>query len=1158
MSTGCSEQDLRRTLENAYPNGTLNLEINGSACLLNLTGLRVEKPDDGSVRVRIPVESSSPLNYTYYNSTGVTVMYGTWNETLVRLYEVEKYTGLYRYVIKDVEKGVVFDIVSRLTIGFFPEEMGVGRIVLAYPEENWPWFLGNPVIAAPGHYEDVRVVVPEHEESLTVLFPGYDPVIVEGWVVATSVSATSLVLGGILEVSYWAGYSSPGEPEPLNATLSLTPTDGFEPLDGVERILNDTHTSGVFRLRAVKQGLHNVTLTLAGNACFGTWPPGNNVSYSILVAGPASPSVSIRVLNVDPSIMKHAGLTLELSNNGGSTARSVNVQVTGVHAEPTSMSVGDIEAGGLRRAELNVRLTRSSTEVTVRALYRDDEGNCFFSETKTWVWTQSIWVPERFEEIRVVVPEHEETRRIFVPDCNHSTHVRFYTLTFSHPGSGMAAPMPSFRGHYGGFELVSRLTPIGEQEVNASSVETVAKTDFVLLSIEPYWEHVGVYEEDVAAGLLSVEPRVLRANGSLEGYRVRLVDQAWRAGGRMVMNATVFAIYNQTVGEYVRESSLQGEFRVRWGKTANATRLTQPVDETGFLTLIYRPLVVRGSGPLKSIQVRNYAGFDASYVMQVRQFRHQAYQNHPPTMDVYSSPLVVKGWDYNVTLAGLNVAEGYTYLVSLLYGSNLVAQTVFSLEPEKSLFWECFWSEVKARIPWILATSTVIILVGFLTGHCTAAAYAGLAVSIVSTVLYLVSGAVLNWGEIEQCLAAYSFYNGLAERFREWSFELSNYTPPEHITGPPGLQEPEFKPYEPKGPLAELYWSYSQYFKGVSTRLLEDTVLDLVVGCGVTDFETAMNPEAGECERGRATGRIVASALSFVAFVIATKIASIEAKAGNTRTPWSLVKTVKAWATPAIYDLLETLVRGRRTIIFIAKHPVEALSIGKFLLVRGLSTLKGKALESWGKLETELKEFVEKIEAGVEKIEGFANRVTEKLKSILGFHDELYGFARDIGQKEAIETDYAFDGAGFDIPERAEVFGELNGIALKSREAAKAVSKWLRMLEEGRLKKVLDSGLLSQVKELGVNGLKSLQVALEEPDRLAELAIQPELVSEAMETLRGVKYYEYEDRRMTSGGSIWLTGTVDEGFYKVMAEVEGEPGVKIWTIEVRKEEGTNR
>ncbi|MBO3810143.1 MAG: hypothetical protein FGF50_11205, partial [Candidatus Brockarchaeota archaeon] len=267
--------------------------------------------------------------------------------------------------------------------------------------------------------------------------------------------------------------------------------------------------------------------------------------------------------------------------------------------------------------------------------------------------------------------------------------------------------------------------------------------------------------------------------------------------------------------------------------------------------------------------------------------------------------------------------------------------------------------------------------------------------------------------------------------------------------------------------------------------------------------------------------------------------------------------TVKAWATPAIYDLLETIVKGRRVIAFIAKHPGEALSIGKFLLIRGLKTVKCKALEAWGSVKDGLKELVEKIETGVEKIEDFAGRTMERLKDFVGFHDEAYRFAKEVGQEETVELSHAFDGGGLDVPEQAEAFRELNGIALKSKEAAEAVSKWLSKLEEGKLREILDTGLLSEVGELKVNGLKSLQVALEEPNRLAELVEQPKLVSRAMAALRGVKYFEFEDRRM-SGGSIWLTPTVDEGLYRVRAVVEGEPSVKMWTIEVRKEGGTNQ
>ncbi|MEM3957948.1 MAG: hypothetical protein QXO47_07050 [Thermoproteota archaeon] len=1077
VSTGCSEQDFRRELGRIYPNGTITLDVNGSLATLNLTGLRIEKPEDGSVRVKIPLESSVPLNYTYFNSTSVKVMYEAWNETLVSLYEVERYTGLYRYVIKNVEKNVVFDIVSRLTVGLFPKEMGVGRIMVAYPAKDWPWFLGNPIIAVPGHYEDVRIRVPEHEENLKVLFPGYDPVFAEGWIVTASVSSTSLTLGETLEVHYEAGYGGVVQPEPLNASLKITVTEGFEPLDSVERILNDTHTSGVFRLRAVKPGLHNITLFLTGNAYLSTWPPSGNASFSILIVGPASPSVNIQVLNVDPSIMKHAGLTLELSNTGGSAARSVSIHVTGVHAEPAGVSVGDIDVGGSRRVELNIRLTRSSTEITVRASYRDDEGNNYFSEAKTWVWTRSIWVPEHFEEIKVVVPEHEETVRVFVPDSKHFTHVRFYELTFSYPGSGLVASMPTFQGHYGGFELVSRLKPTGEKEVNGSSVETVAKVDFILLSIEPYWENLGVYEEKEAAGLLEVDPAALRVNGSLEGHRARLVKQFWRTSGRIVMNATRFAVYNHTVSNYVVENRLQNEFILRWRKITNATRLSQPSGEKGFLTLIYRPLTVRGSGPLQSIQVRNYAGFNASYVLRVQQFRHQAYQNYPPVMDVYSSPLLVKSWDYNVTLAGLNTREGYTCLVSLMYGLNLVAQAVFSLNPEPSPFWTGFWDGIKGKLTGILVTSTIIIVTAVLTGGGTVAGCVGAGLSIAATLSHLIGGSIVNIQEFNQGWNTVMLLSSLADFYGNLSYRLSNYTPPKMEPTMPYVPPPIVEDFQPKGPLAELFWETSKEYRRAASKVLADTGLNIVLDVGISDFETALNPEAKEYDKGLACGRIVGTVLSVLGFMAATRIAAeLRPKMEGFRANmWSAVGSLKAWLTFALYDLVETLVKGGRTIAWIVKNHGVTLGFARLTVLGTLEKLKGRELEIWRRIRGEVKNAVEEAESKTSEEDCrrvLEEKALEKMEAGGGLGGKLTEAAGRIDQEKAVELFYRLDEAGLSLEERTRILDELNTIAGKSREAGDGVVEWLKRLEAGRLKEALD--ILLGVSRLEESVLKDV------------------------------------------------------------------------------------
>jgi hypothetical protein len=165
---------------------------------------------------------------------------------------------------------------------------------------------------------------------------------------------------------------------------------------------------------------------------------------------------------------------------------------------------------------------------------------------------------------------------------------------------------------------------------------------------------------------------------------------------------------------------------------------------------------------------------------------------------------------------------------------------------------------------------------------------------------------------------------------------------------------------------------------------------------------------------------------------------------------------VKAWVTPAIYDLLETLVKGRRTIGFIARNPGQALQIGKFLLFRGLKTVKSVASEAWESAKHGVKELVEKIESGAGRIEDFASMAVERLKDFLGFHDELHSYAKDAGQEEAISVSHKFDGAGFEVPEQAEAFRILDEITVKSRLAEKALSELLKQLEPERLKEAVN------------------------------------------------------------------------------------------------------
>ena len=1127
VSMGFSRDDLRHLLNASISVGLAD----GSVAVLNFSALDVERPPDGSVRVKVPIICNGSLKYLRYNSTNLRVLYDVWNETLVRYYRVERFSGLYSYTLRDLRTGKEYSIRSRLQAGVFSSEFLGANATEIIEVPNWGLAIHGlsswvgvtsttPVVAVPGHYEDLKVLVPEHEKKFKVLFPAYDPAVYEGWLVDVELSSTSLAVGEVLRVSCSA-FPEGVDPdaEPLDANLSLLAPGAFEVLGGNLIRLDNPNRNGSFELRALQPGTYNLTLKLQGNACFNTWPTGSELSFAVQVVAPGSPSVSVSIADVDTSALKRAKLKVELSNSGGGAARNLFVEVTGSNLKPESRSIGDLEAGVAREEPFDLRLLQESSSIVARVSYRDDDNNSYLVETRSSVWSNNFFVPEHFEEHTAIVPEHEETVKVFVSGYEGYTHVRFYAFVLdwmtSVPGV-YVAPKLEEGEHYGGFELHAVMMPCSlygfELDVSKDMSEVTLRqsnVSLMLTSLEPCFDYVGTLEEADAAELIGVSAGQLRKGELPKFFRSQVVGSCWRnSSAAVTLNSTEFELYKARMAEL---RVYNEDVRYNYRSYVNATRASTNSTQASFAAFVYHPLNVKGSGPLTSIQVKNYAARNMSYELRVSQFNLGAY--YPlgkPIWEVRSYSFLVRGMGDDALLASSLASSDFTYVARLFNGCNLVAEVVFSLYSEPSPFWECFWEEVRGRLPWILATSTIIVLVGFLTGHSTTAAYAGLVVSIVSTAVYLVGGTALNWEEIEQCREAYSFYDGLAESFRDWSYELSNYTPyepPAPSQGPPPTEVT--KPFEPKGPLAALYWNYSLYFRGIATRILEDTVLDLVVGCGITDFETAMNPNASECVRGRATGRIVSAALSFTAFVIATKIAGIEAKAASTKTPWSLVSTVKAWATPAIYDLAETLVRNRGVIAFIVKNPGQALQIGKFLLFRGLKTIKGKALDAWESAKSELKELVGKIESGAGRVEDFMSMVVERLKSFADFHDEMHSFAKDVGQEEAMDVSYMLDGGGIEVPKQTEILGILREIATKSRGAARAILEFLGKLDPERLRETMDLKVIGKIGELEESVLEDVGKAWRLDDDVNDFSGLLKGLSMAPEyPAQGGKFYE--------------------------------------------------
>jgi hypothetical protein len=1215
VSMGSPIDKIRSMLQNSTPG-----EADGSI-LLDFNNTRVEKNRDGSVTVRIPVASEKPLNYTYCNSIGVRILYEAWNETLVRYYGVERYTGLYRYVVKDIETGVVFDFVSRLGVSPFPG-FALEDIMLLHPEGNWPWFLGNPIIAVPGHYEEVKTLVPEHEESYRVLFPAYDPIIIEGWVVSTSVSSTSLSVGETLQISYWAEYYSfPGEePEPLNATLTLSAPESFQPLNGVERKLSDEHKSGSFNLKAVKPGTYNLTLRLSGNAQF-PHAPGDEETYTIQVVSLPAPSLSVEIVERDTSIPKHARLVLRLRNDGGSPARNVVVEIAGACLHGLNRSVGSVEAGEARNVELSLRLLNPSCEARIMVTYSDDEGNPYLVSFWTRVSTETFWVPEHFEEYIVTVPEHEKVTRIFVPGCEKATHVRFYWLTFRHPAPSypgeFVVPMPTFQGHYGGFELVSHLTPTGAPELNASSwdPEEFGNPDMVLLSLEPYFEQVGVFEEKNAAEILGVKPGLLRSNSSIGEYRTRLVNQTWRVSGGIVMNATQFAAYNRTMNSFISENNLQGEFKIGWRRLTNATRLAKPSSEKGFLTLIYRPLSVKGSGPLKSIQVKNYAWRDMEYELKVGSYMAPPQLETTIFENVEATSLTVGRNSDHVFLSASMVGEARLLRVNLSYSGMLVARLEYELKPVESgetLFWRGFWDALNERLPGIAAMSGVmiggslLIALGATVSGLPSLILKGLGtgVKLAAFLYYLFRGVPLNIGEITHAFNATAFHLGQSYEYASLACLLEEVEQPvctallakEYLlhsellnfvsTGrlSPMLHSIEkisremMEVARPRGFLASILWDAAVAELRIAERIAEDTVMDLFFDVSLTDVEIALSRGADPHLSGRAWGRITASLLSFTALVFSYKAgekieekaleSKLEAKVWNTKGLLNyLGERFYAWVTFPLVDLVSTILSLKNVLVFVVKHPVAAARIARLAILLRLKDLGEQVGESlsgrtgwlWESLESRL---VERLRnAGSEEEIG---RVFDTLDDC-GLVDDAIGLVKSLRKtggsmdwdRTVFRLLYAMADKGVDADEQASILRSLDQAARKWGDAENFVDLFNGLRASLSLDEDLRGRVFQYLREYAAgedgNRILLLTRTLEALQARLEKGYGAEKLGLILDEMGDMNCYRFKLGKETGSESFQLGGEISPGTYMATLRVKTGGGVETFMFPVKTE-----
>jgi hypothetical protein len=968
VSLGRPPEDLSNYLKEK--NFTLlSLKVNGTEAKLNFSGLSVVRGEDGSVRVKVPVVSNETLDYMSYNSTDVRKLYRVWNETSLRYYRVSRISG-YTLTYLDLESGESYSVNSELAVSEFPR----GGLMDLLPAErleveelNWGTIAkssGTPVIAVPGHYEEVKVVVPEQRANFKVLFPAYDPAVYEGWLINTAISSTSVTAGQSFTVSYSA-YPEGVDPEqvPLQARVSVSVPSAIQLIGSGSAQLDNSHRSGSFSLKALRAGTYDVTLRVEGNALFYSLPPSGEIRYTVQVTTPTSPSVSVSITDVDTSVPKYARLKVKLQNNGGSAARSLTLKVSG-DVEEASWSVGDLAPGQSSERELNVKLKEQEADIAIEASYLDDGGNRFLSKAWRQVFSLHFVVPEHYEDYVVTIPEHEETTTVFVPGYEGYTHVRFYAAYSFAVGNpniygptaalffpGIVLDVPTLFYEFFGTKITRGETlsllrtyliplPLPGLELSVSKDGNFSQPEgvdvnFMLTGVEPRWEEVGLLEEGEAARAGNLTREQIRSGDTPDTFRAEFVKEVWVPSRKAVMNLSEFVKFRFAMESYIAENSLANELRYRWEEFVNATRIYAKSKEGGFAVFVYHPLTVRGSGALKSVQVKNYAACNASYELRVvRRSMPAAGFGVPALEEVMNTTSIEVPGTGDLSLFASSLArEGYQLRAQLVYGCRVVAEVVFDLQPELSPFWAGFWDGVKEKLP------------------------------------------------------------------------------------------------------------------------------------GIEEYR-----------RGYATGRIAGTALSLAAFVVATKIANIEAKAANLKIPWKLTGALKAWVTPAIYDLAETIVRSRRTIALIASNPGYVARIAKLLFFGALEGLKGKVSGTWASIRERLYDIAYRVESGTEEAGDLVGRAMEGLVDFVRLHDEMHRFARDFEQEEAVDLNYAFDGAGLKEVEQVELFREMDGIALKSKGACKAIVEWLRLGEGEVLKGAAE--LTSRIAGLTGEELDSIAPAL--------------------------------------------------------------------------------
>ena len=870
VSMGFSEEEMRRTMKGA--NDILKLparidyELKDYMIIPEYEEIYISRNGDGGISVDIPYKivgndgSEGDASSIKYEGNGTNVFhvlrrYPKKRTYLVRCVDPDSYA----FTFIDLKTGEVFNKTARIKIGLF------SNISQGY-------FVGNFLVAVPGHFEDTREVVGSQVSEFRVLLPAYDPIVVD-----TSISSTRVGIGDTITIT-----AQIRNPQEIKGSYSIllgarpSDNDAFEawaPPPGPAPLVP-------LYLKAKKPGVYTITIYFAvvepSSLDVVFWNRAKAVTYTIEVL-PEPPKLEIKLSSQVAA--KFANFTITLVNKGGQKARDVTLFITG-DVDRKVLDIGTIV--GLWSKNVVTKLLSPIAKVNVTVVYHDEEGKRYANTALTTISTSNFVAPEEWRTYIIEVEGYNETKRVFIPGYQGATHLKLCFMT-----TGM---MPEYLQDFYGVKLIP-ISPDGFTLTleNASDISKMGKTlnvRYALIAVKPGFLYERVLREDDVKRLFSInEDEKLEPSKIPSNYEIKLLKEEVLNQSELVTVSDEFYEWLKYNGWEDYNYKYEDIGETKWDLDKAATRVSHGKE----IELVYRPLAYGGGDLVQGVLIRNYAACDIEYELEVFSGPMRASpEKHTIGVSAFSSvPLQL------VQLEDIDCPV----FINLKHGDRVVATLQVSFRSGKlPEFWRGFWDGFVSKGWGIIVTCRIMIIVGFMLPPKWATA---------TSLGIVVTGIAMNileiWTDVHNTLAAMDLLVELADVCEGRAKEYR-----------------EVKMFQHSDELFELAQACRQGANDINDNLLFNILSDLALDVSWDEIRIAFGLKEQPSMRNRdyrvgyATGRVVGAIVSCAAYVTTFYMVVNRIKAerigGKPLGIKEILRIVGGgiwnWITPAIFDAL--------------------------------------------------------------------------------------------------------------------------------------------------------------------------------------------------------------------------------------------------------------